>query len=199
MKHSIFVLGFLVLSGVYLSSTGFADSMQKKQFAPNVDIQTGDIHVPEGYTLWPTLGTWSHAKKGEPAGAKEYHTVYTQPETIRHYQKYRKYPDGAVLVKELLNTDTMPMTTGSAVSHATTIKGWFVLVRDTQNRFSDSPLWGDGWGWSLFNADNPTKTVSKNYQEDCLACHLPARDMAPAEAVDADKWIYSFGYPGLRN
>ncbi len=200
MKRSLFVLGFLALTGIYWSSTGVARSLESNSFAPNVDMKTGDIRVPEGYTLWPTLGTWSHAsKKEEPPGAREYHTVYTQPETIKHYQKFGKYPDGAVLVKELLNTETMPMTTGSAVSHATTIKGWFVLVRDTQNRFSDSPLWGDGWGWSLFNADNSTQTVSKNYKEDCLACHLPARDMAPRETVDADKWIYSFGYPVLKN
>ncbi|MEO5954636.1 MAG: cytochrome P460 family protein, partial [Nitrospiraceae bacterium] len=60
------------------------------------------------------------------------HVVYTQPETIAYYRAHGRFPDGAVLVKELLNAETMGMTTGPAVGHGTTIKGWFVLVRDTE-------------------------------------------------------------------
>ena len=111
-----------------------ATSQNSRSFAPNVNLETGQIRVPENYTRWPTLGTWSHAKTEGKPGAKEYHVVYTQPETIDYYRKHGRYPDGAVLVKELINTETMPMTTGEAVSHATTIKGWFVLVRDTQGK-----------------------------------------------------------------
>ena len=175
-----------------------ATKQGKQPFAPNVNLETGQIKVPDNYTRWPTLGTWSHAKtEGEP-GAKEYHVVYTQPETIDYYREHGRYPDGAVLVKELINTKTMPMTTGEAVSHATTIKGWFVLVRDTQGRFQESKLWGDGWGWSFFSADNSVKTASTDYQVDCIACHLPAREMAHADANESDKWIYTFGYPVLQ-
>lgn len=167
-------------------------------FASNVDPLTGALHVPANYTEWPTLGTWTHTKvvDGQPV-IHEYHVVYTQPETIKYYRKKGQFPDGAVLVKELLNAETMSMTTGPAVGHATTIKGWFVMVRDTKGRYKQSSLWGDGWGWSLFNADDPTRTVSKDYKMDCIACHIPARELAPKNAVDADKWIYSFGYPVL--
>jgi hypothetical protein len=132
-------------------------------------------------------------------GSNEYHVVYTQPETIDYYQKHGSYPDSAVLVKELIHAETMSMTTGPAVSHATKLKGWFVLVRDTQGRFKDSKLWGDGWGWSLFNADDKLKTVSTDYKTDCIACHLPARQLAREDAVDADKWIYTLGYPVLKS
>ncbi len=195
MKNKIFIASIMVL--VALSAIG-ATTQGEKPFAPNVNMQTGDIRIPEGYTKWATLGTWSHAStEGEP-GAKEYHVVYTQPETIDYYREHGRYPDGAVLVKELINTKTMPMTTGQAVSHATKIKGWFVLVRDTQNRFKESNLWGDGWGWSLFNADNRIQTVSTDYKEDCIGCHLPARQMAREDANDSDKWTYSFGYLALQ-
>ncbi|MEK9627749.1 MAG: cytochrome P460 family protein [Nitrospinota bacterium] len=169
----------------------------EKPFAPNVNIKTGEISVPENYTRWATLGTWAHSKpKGEP-GSHEYHVVYTQPETIDFYQKNGRFPDGAVLVKELLQAETIPMTTGPAVSHATKIKGWFVLVRDTEGRFKESKLWGDGWGWSLFNAPDSNKTVSTDYKENCVGCHLPARDLAKANAHEDDKWIYTLGYPVL--
>jgi hypothetical protein len=168
-------------------------------FAPNVDTKTGAIHVPENYTNWPTLGTWTHAKvDGGATNIYEYHVVYTQPETIAYYQKKRRFPDGAVLVKELLHAETMSMTTGPAVGHATTIKGFFVLVRDTKGRFKGSQLWGDGWGWSFFNADDRVNTISTDYKVDCVPCHVPAKELAPRNAKKDDKWIYSFGYPVLQ-
>lgn len=193
IRNAGLALGWTLVAVLAVAAT----SQEDRSFAPNVNLETGQIRVPENYTRWPTLGTWSHAKTEGKPGAKEYHVVYTQPETIDYYRKHGRYPDGAVLVKELINTETMPMTTGEAVSHATTIKGWFVLVRDTRGRFKESKLWGDGWGWSFFNADDPVKTVSTDYQVDCIACHLPARQMARADADESDKWIYTFGYPVL--
>ena len=195
MKKIKIAASFLLLVGIYLTQNAFANDQKMNSLPSNVNPTTGALSVPNDYTQWATLGTWAHAKTEGKPGSKEYHVVYTQPETIKFYQKFGRFPDGAVLVKELLNTKTLSMTTGPAVSHATTLKGWFVLVRDTQNRFPDSPLWGDGWGWSFFKAGNPQQTASKNYKEDCLACHLPAREMAPPGAMDADKWIYTFGYP----
>lgn len=180
------------------SWSAWAMSNDAKFFAPNVDPETGAISVPANYTEWPTLGTWAHAKVDGPPGLQEYHVVYTQPETIKYYQAKGRFPDGAVLVKELLHAETMPMTTGPAVGHATTIKGWFVLVRDTQGRFQSSSLWGDGWGWSFFNAEDPQRTISENYKTDCIPCHTPARELAPRGTAEADKWIYAFGYPVLR-
>lgn len=197
MKHEMITI--LTLIFMAMGFSGIATSEEMKPVAPNVDLKTGAISVPENYTRWATLGTWAHNNtKGEP-GSKEYHVVYTQPETIDYYQKYGRYPDGAVLVKELLNAETMKMTTGSAVSHATTLKGWFVLVRDTKGRYKESKLWGDGWGWSLFHAPDSKKTVSTDYQENCLACHLPARDLADPDTLEEDKWIYTLGYPVLQN
>ena len=200
MKHGTLTAFVLILAEVGLAGGVMAG--EEKPFAPNVDVNTGAIRVPEGYTEWPTLGTWAHAHTGEQLekmgpGVHEYHVV-TQPETIAYYRTHRRFPDGAVLVKELLNAETMAMTTGPAVGHGTTIKGWFVLIRDTMGRYKESSLWGDGWAWSLFNADDSTQTVSKNYKTDCIPCHTPARELAPRNAVDADKWIYSFGYPVLR-
>ena len=201
MKRVTIILALLFFATMILADVAMVEG--EKPFAPNVDVKTGAISVPENYTEWPTLGTWVHAHTGEKLekmgpGAHEYHVVYTQPETLRYYKKRGRFPDGAVLVKELLHAETMPMTTGPAVAHGTTINGWFVLVRDTKGRHKDSPLWGDGWGWSLFNADDPKHTVSKNYKTDCIPCHTPAKQLAPRNAKKDDKWIYTLGYPVLQ-
>ena len=192
MKSIINITSALALIFLYTFS-----AYAEKPFAPNVDLKTGAISVPENYTRWATLGTWAHANtKGKP-GSHEYHVVYTQPETIDYFLKHGAYPDGAILVKELLHAETMEMTTGPAVSHATKIKGWFVLVRDTKGRYKNSKLWGDGWGWSFFKAPNSKTTSSTDYQENCVGCHLPARDLAKPGTHEEDKWIYTLGYPVL--
>ena len=197
MKHRTVTSSLLFLAT--MSLTGVAIAEEEKAFAQNVDMTTGAIRVPADYTLWPTLGTWSHAKvDGGAVTIHEYHVVYTQPTTIAYYQKKGRFPDGAVLVKELLHAETMSMTTGPAVGHATTLKGYFVLVRDTKGRFKSSSLWGDGWGWSFFDPADLKKTTSKDYKVDCIPCHVPAKDLAPRNAKKDDKWIYTLGYPVLQ-
>jgi len=62
-------------------------------------------------------------------------------------------------------------------------------VKDGSGRFGDHPLWGDGWGWGLFLADDSAKNVATDYRADCLGCHTPAR---------ASDWVYIEGYPDLR-
>jgi hypothetical protein len=91
-------------------------------------------------------------------------------------------------VKEVYGTATAGMTTGT-VSHAATLKGWFVWVRDSRNTRQGNPLWGDGWGWSWFDADKPLRTTSTDYRTDCRGCHVPAQ---------STNWIYVDGYPVLR-
>ena len=82
--------------------------------------------------------------------------VYASPETIAAYRKDGHFPDGTVLVKEVFKTTTKDMTTGT-VSSAGTLAGWFVMVKDNVGRFPGNKLWGDGWGWSWFDATNPQK------------------------------------------
>jgi hypothetical protein len=154
---------------------------------PVVDAQ-GNLHVPSGYRAsYEFLGTWAIAvEKG--VGSSEIHNVYATPETIAAYRKGHHFPEGTVLIKEVYEASTGPMTTGT-VSHARTLKGWFVMVKDSKNSHPDNMLWGDGWGWSWFDAANPTATTSTNYKQDCLSCHVPTRET---------DWVYTSGYPTLK-
>ena len=157
--------------------------------------ENGNIRMPDDFQRdWSFLGTWSLAKEDVDTssaasghGAAGLHNVYTQKESVDYFREHGKFPDGAVIIKELLATATAPMTTGT-VSRGTAVEGWFVMVKDTQGRFASNPLWGDGWGWALFGAGNSDSPVTKDYKTECLGCHIPARK---------DDWIYLDGYPHL--
>lgn len=157
-----------------------------ENFSPYVDAK-GGISLPKGFRDWAYLGTWSIAGD-EGTGAAGLHVVYTQPETVAAYRKTGRFPDGAVLVKELFETTSGDLTTGH-VSWARKATGWFVMIKDETGRFPGHPLWGDGWGWALFQAEEPRATVTEDYKAECLPCHVPAQ---------GNDWIYIEGYPVLQ-
>ena len=157
------------------------------QTEPAVDAE-GNLHVPRDYqTTYQSLGSWAVAAD-EGRGSKELHVVLASPGSIEAYRKDGRFPDGTVLVKEVFKTATQEMTTGT-VSHANELKGWFVMVKDSAGRYPGNALWGDGWGWSWFDAANPTKTTSTDYRLNCKSCHVPAQ---------ATDWVYVDGYPALK-
>jgi len=161
------------------------DGVRQTQAA--VDAQ-GTLRVPPDYqTTYESLGSWAIAAD-EGRGSKELHVVRASPGSIEAYRRDGRFPDGTVLVKEVFETATKEMTTGT-VSHAEKLKGWFVMVKDSAGRYPGNALWGDGWGWSWFDAADPTKTTSTDYRLNCKSCHVPAR---------ATDWIYVDGYPALK-
>ena len=44
-------------------------------------------------------------------------------------------------------------------------------------------------GWALFEAKDPTKNVSVDYETSCISCHTPVED---------SDWVYAYGYPDLK-
>lgn len=152
-----------------------------------VDAQ-GALHVPQNYrSTYQMLGSWAVAAEQGP-GSKEIHSVYASPGVAQSYKNNGLFADGTVLVKEVFEAATEQMTTGT-VSRAGKLKGWFVMMKDSKNHYPANKLWGDGWGWSWFDADNPSRTTSTDYQSDCQSCH------SPAQSTD---WVYVDGYPSIK-
>ena len=142
-------------------------------FSPYVDAK-GNISLPQDYrTTFLHLGTFSVASKTEKEAA-ELHNVYTRKEDWATYKSTGKWPDGAIIVKDVYETSSEDLTTGHS-SWASKIKVWFVMVKDTTKRFPDNEIWGDGWGWALFEGKDRNKQVSESYKSDCRSCHVPAR------------------------
>jgi hypothetical protein len=158
------------------------------EFSPYV-TKDGGITRPTDYRdSFQHLGTYAVATKPGRA-VDEMHVVYSRPQDVRAYRREGKFPDGAVLVKEITGVKSDRLTTGQA-HWEDGVKVWFVMIKDATGRFPDNDLWGDGWGWALFKADAPDRNVATDYETDCKACHVPARK---------DDWIYVRGYPALNN
>ena len=175
-----------VVACAILSALGVGSVAANESFSAHVD-SNGGIRLPADFRLSMVhLGSW-YVPAGEASG---FHDVYTEKETVEVYRKTGKFPDGATLVKELRAAEAADYTTGKDVSHATDgLKQWFVMIKDTQGRFEQNPLWGDGWGWALYRPDDPARNIATDYKTDCLGCHVPAR---------ANDWVYIEAYPTLR-
>jgi hypothetical protein len=148
--------------------------------------KSGNIRKPADVRdTYQALGAYTVL---DPKG-NQMHVTYASPGTAGAYRQTGKFPDGAVLVKEVFGTEHAQMTTGDA-HWASGTKVWFVLIKDSKGRYPGSGLWGDGWGWALFKADAPDKQVATDYKKDCLGCHIPAK---------GTDWIYVKGYPVLKS
>lgn len=194
MEHDMKFGLITVVATLGLTATSIADDYFVSAYENLVD-DSGNITLPENYrSEWTFLGTWSIAEKeveqssaASGHGAAGLHNVYTQPGVAEYFRENGSFPDGAMVVKELLKANTSTMTTGT-VSRGVEVEGWFIMVKDTNGRFDSSPLWGDGWGWVLYNASDTKNPVTQNYKTECIGCHIPARH---------DDWIYLSGYPVL--
>lgn len=176
------ITNLILVSTFWLASLPLAVA---EEFSPYVDAQ-GNISFPEGFrTSMVHLGSWFVPE----GGASGFHDVYTEKGSVEAYRRTGKFPDGATLVKELRASKSGSFTTGDDVSYATSeLKQWFVMIKDSKNRFDNNPLWGEGWGWALYKPDNPAQNVANNFQEDCLGCHVPAKER---------DWVYTEAYPTL--
>ena len=181
---------FFILTVVVGVTAAVAFAAENKPVPSGFDLavtETGALKLPDVdfRSDWTMLGGWAINGDGNAEGM---HIVYTQPGIATIFRETGAFPDGAVLIKELLSTQTEDLPTGR-VSYADQVQGWFVMVKDTEGRYPDNALWGDGWGWGFFGADNPQTLVTTDYKEECIACHVPAEDT---------DWIYTRGYPVLQ-
>src|SRR5262245_54208120 len=143
--------------------------------------KAGNIRKPPNYRdLYQSFGSYTVI---DPKGGEEMHFTYASPGTAEYYRKTGKFPDGAVLVKEIFGTDHGQLTTGDAHWPKAT-KVWFIMIKDSKGRYPGNPLWGDGWGWALYKADAPDKQVATDYKQDCQGCHIPAQ---------STDWVYVDG------
>lgn len=156
---------------------------------PGIVGKDGAISLPTADFRrdWSHLGSWTVLDKDSPAHG--IHDVYAPKTTVQAFRATGKFPDGAVLVKEIRTFETATLTTGN-VAYAGKQAVWFVMVKDSTGRFEGkNPLWAEGWGWAMFKADNPQKQVAESFEASCMGCHTP---------VAKTDWLFQSGYPTLK-
>jgi hypothetical protein len=184
---SAILIAIIVCSPMNPSRAADPPAQSADNFSPYVG-KDGSISRPADYRdKFVFLGTYADATKGDTS-IDQIHNVYAPLESVQAFRRDGKFPDGTVLVKEVCGVDADTLTTGQAHWVKDTML-WFVMIKDSKGRFPDNPLWGNGWGWALFKANDPARNVATDFTTDCKTCHVPAKE---------DDWVYVRGYPMLK-
>src|SRR5262249_60104436 len=82
-------------------------------FSPDV-TKGGGISLPADYReKFVHLGTYAVATKPDKP-VDEMHNVYARPEDVQAYRRDGKFPDGAILVKDVTTVGSEKLTTGQS-------------------------------------------------------------------------------------
>ena len=176
----------LSVIGLTLSLGGIAYANNypiDKVYAQLVDEQ-GNIAFPADFQQ-SLIHLGTTAVMSESMRVQNLNGIYTQAEALNAYNQTGLWPDGTLFVKDVKLVSSERLTTG-LVYHQQANDVFFVMIKDTQGRFANSPHWGEGWGGAMFDA-TPKVNVSENKAQ-CQACHAPRRE---------NDWLYTDQYPAL--
>jgi hypothetical protein len=118
------------------------------------------------------------------AAFPEFHNVYIDPASFASYKRSGTFPDGTVILKELVSVGSKSMDSGDGY-----FQGDFIsleaMVKDRQ-RFNDEP---GGWAFFRFGeAPNYRPTGARMKTESCNDCHSGA----------SEDYVFTDTYPVLR-
>lgn len=123
---------------------------------------------PEGYREWIFAGAslaMGYNEGAAPPENPKFHNIYIQPFAYRQYKKTGQFPDGTILMMEVL----------SAGSHASINRqGHFEdKVTGVEAAVKDSKHIPEGWGYFSFDGgDGKIAPTAKAFpKERCWSCH----------------------------
>ena len=181
----------IVVSAVNSNSDGKAAAAPKENGdAENAAVtfnNGGELLKPTGYRKWTYVGTplTPNDMNGGNAPFPEFHNVYMNPDAYNHYEKTGDFPDGTVIVKELVSVGDKEATSGKGYFMGDFI-GLEVSLKD-KTRFKDEP---GNWAYFSFGHKYPLKEKAKAQPAaSCNECHDGSAD---------DDWVFTQYYPVLR-
>ncbi len=148
--------------------------------------KNGKLVRPADHREWIFVGapvTPNDMNDGK-AAFPEFHNVYIDPTSYTSYKKSGKFPNGTVILKELVSVGSKSMDSGEGYFQGEYL-GLEAMVKDTQ-RFDNEP---GGWAFFRFGEAphyNPTGTRMKT--ESCNSCHSGANE----------DYVFTATYPVLR-
>ena len=170
------VVAALIGASAAVSHNG-SFAQQAKQPGGAQYTPDGKMKVPTGYREWMFLGSplTPNALNGGKASFPEFHNVYVERSNFDAYMKTGTFPEGTVLVKELvlLQKPTFPDGSQQEPSGRGYFDGAFngmdVSVKDSK-KFTKS----NGWGYFTFghHALPYEPTAAESSLAECAGCHL---------------------------
>jgi hypothetical protein len=169
MMSKSLIAGACLLTTVALSQT-------HSRSGP-VFTKDGDLILPTGFREWVFMGgpITPNSLNGGEAPFPEFHDVYIERENLRYYQHQGYFPEGTVLVKELVLTQKGKHPDGSLDSASgrgyfpSELHGMDVMVKDSK-RFANT----NKWGFFTFGHQAPPYSPSARVMSvaQCASCHI---------------------------
>ncbi|WP_404359450.1 cytochrome P460 family protein [Methylotuvimicrobium sp. KM1] len=165
------LIALICFSSITISAPSFADDgMQASQNYARFD-QSGQLIRPTGYREWIFIGTplTPNDMNDGKAAFPEFHNVYIDPASWAHWKKLGEFPDGTIIVKELVSVGSKQAPSGNGYFQGEYI-GLEAMVKSGR-QFPKAP---GNWGFFRFTIeDSPLLHSSAKAQpgENCQACH----------------------------
>jgi hypothetical protein len=174
---------FAVLLGTTLLRANAAEAFPKPTFNNNGELLRPDI----SYREWVYVGTPLTPNDLNPPAANfpEFHNVYIHPSDFDHWKRTGRFPDGTVIVKELVTVGATQATSGKGYFMGEYI-GLETTIKDSV-RFADEP---GNWAYFSFGHSYPLADSAAPFPAAaCNACHATSA---------ADDFVFTQYYPVLR-
>ena len=149
----------------------------------------GELERPTGYREWIYVGTplTPNDLNDGKAAFPEFHNVYLEPSAWQTWKRTGKFPDGTIIIKELVGVGSKQAVSGQGY-----FMGEYVGLEATiksKNRFPKEP---GHWAYFTFSsADHKTlkKTAPAMPTGACNTCH---------QTNAKDDFVFTQYYPVLR-
>jgi hypothetical protein len=172
-----------VLQGNIPLQAKIADDFPKPIFNDKGELLRPDI----SYREWIYIGTPLTPNDLNPPEAPfpEFHNVYIHPCDFDHWKRTGTFPDGTVIIKELVLVGTKQAVSGRGYFMGE-FTGLEAAIKDSK-RFKDEPGY---WAYFSFGHSYPLADSAQAFPAAaCNACH---------EASAADDFVFTQFYPVLR-
>ncbi|RZN83390.1 MAG: cytochrome P460 [Winogradskyella sp.] len=149
----------------------------------------GELIRPTDYRKWIYVGTplTPNDMNSGKAAFPEFHNVYIDPASYKHYKKTGTWREGTILIKELVSVGGKSAASGSGY-----FMGEFIGLEATIKSKKHFP--SEPGNWAYFSFTNPTEgtlaATGKAFATGkCNSCHNSSAD---------DDFVFTQHYPVLR-
>jgi len=167
INRTLLVSGLLVV----LQFLSIGNAVAGKSYAKF--NSSNELIRPIGYREWIFVGapvTPNELNNGK-AAFPEFHNVYIDPISWKHWKKNGTFKNGTIIVKELVSVGSKKTFSGNGY-----FMGEYLGLEAMVKSKKHFPKANGNWGFFRFTNDNYKglkKTASELPESACLSCHIP--------------------------